>query len=290
MPDEPLLPGHPSERVRDPELRTMETDISTFLKSTKPTLLSIAAMEGGVAAHHERQQRTHVVFSALAIALIMVIAILIAVFIWGRRIPEIIAPVPPPIPPPAAFLFFENIQDFTVGAATPELWAVFPEAARWPRPENSFTRIIIGVRRENAAPAAMSARQFFETLGANPPGDLLRATEPLPQWFLYHQAAGPRLGMTLAVKDETLALRALDLWEPTLERDLAVLLMGASATGTATAWHPASFSNIEYRWRALDPDRDIGIGALYFPAKRRIIMATSEESLRAVIARLLDER
>jgi len=290
MPDEPLLPGHPSERVRDPELRTMEADISTFLKSTKPSLLSIAATDGGVAAHQGRTKRTNVVFSVIAIALIMVIAILTAVFIWGRRIPEIITPVPPLIPPPAAFLFFENIQDFTVGTSTPELWAVFPEAARWPLPEHSFTRIILNIRRPNATPAAMNARQFFETLGANPPDELLRATAPLPQWFLYRQAAGPRLGMSFAVGDEALARQALDRWEPTLERDLATLLMGATATGTATAWQSSSFRNIEYRYRALDPGRDIGIGALYVAAKRRIIIATSEESLRAVIARLLDER
>lgn len=290
MPDEPLVPGHPSERIRDPELRTMESDISTFLKAEQPTLLSVAADAGRMAAHRERKRKTNILFSALAIGLIMVIAILVAIVVWERRIPDIITPVPPPIPPPAAFLFFENIQDFTIGTTTQELWAVFPEAARWPRPENSFTRIIIGIRRPNADPAAMSAKQFFETLGANPPAGLVRATEPLPQWFLYHQPSGPRAGMALAVKDEAMARRGLDLWEATMERDLAVLLMDAAAAATTTDWQSASFRNIEYRWRALDPERDIGVGFLYFTAKRRIIMATSEESLRALIARLLDER
>ena len=268
----------------------METDVSEFLKSTKPTLLSLAAREGGIPEHRGRERRQNILFAVVAIALIIIIAILIAVFVWGRRIPEIVVPVARPVPPPAAFFFFENIQDFTVGTSSPELWAIFPEATRSSRPENSFTRITIGVRRANATPAAMSADQFFQTLGVTPPEELLPAVEPLPQWFLYHQATGPRLGMTFAVTDETLARRALDLWEPTLERDLTVLLLGAAATGTATAWQSSSFRNIEYRYRALDPGRDTGIGVLYFAAKRRIIMATSEASLRAVITRLLDER
>lgn len=290
MPDEPLVPGRPSERVRDPELRTMESDLSEFLKSTKPTLLSIASRKDGGASHATKERSRNILFSVAAIALIVVIAILITVMVWGRRIPEIVAPIPRPIPPPTAFLFFENIQDFTVGTSTAELQAIFPATAQWSRPENSFTRITIGVRRENATPAAMEFRQFFDALGVNPPSELLPAVDPLPQWFLYHQTSGPRFGMAFTVQNELSARRVLDLWEPTLERDASVLLMGAVATSTATPWQSFTFRNIEYRWRALDPERDIGIGTLYFAAKNRIIIATSEASLRAVITRLLDER
>src|SRR3989338_2997924 len=102
MPDDVLLPEHRSERVRDPELRTIETDVSAFLKSTKPTLLSLAAREGGIPEHRGRERRQNILFAVVAIALIIIIAILIAVFVWGRRIPEIVVPVARPVPPPAA--------------------------------------------------------------------------------------------------------------------------------------------------------------------------------------------
>ena len=47
-----------------------------------------------------------------------------------------------------------------------------------------------------------------------------------------------------------------------------------------------SYRNIEFRFREAVAGQDRGIGYLYFPARRRIIMGTSTQSLRAAIDRL----
>lgn len=56
------------------------------------------------------------------------------------------------------------------------------------------------------------------------------------------------------------------------------------------AIHASSYRNIDYRYLAIDPEFDFGFGYLVFPARRAIVMATSEEAIRAIITRLFESR
>lgn len=278
---------------REPAIRTMKSDIAEYLKKTKPSLVSLLAKQS--AADETRYTKTAVsriwpkIFLGLA-AVAVVAAGGFFVYLYLYLNNEEPPPSDQPEPAPAALIFYEQSRETTIGESRRE----FTQALAAAREENgargTFERLILRQRNESGTNPVIGVERFFELAETRPPSGLVaNAVEP-PQLLIYRQNDGPRLGILLKIEDSDRALEWLRQWEADMQTNFAFAFFGNPPPATLEAFSDRTYKNVDFRYLKLEAGRDLGIGYLVFPARRLIIIATSEETLRLALNRLFENR
>lgn len=276
----------PTEQpTREPAIRTMRSDVSEFLKTTKPSLVSLLTRQAQWDEYRPAPRR--------ALRWVLIAAALGALGLAGSaiwylgRAPS--APSPAAtraVPPP--FIFFEETHDVHPSAARP-LSLRLTASAGAPGTPGSLLRLIVRTREGETAPVP-DLRQLLELAGGRAPAGLTEAADTPPQLFAYRSSSGPELGLMIEVKNPARALQALLAAEPSLAGDLGFLFGGASPPLSFAPYLDSAYRNISFRYLKLDAARDRGFGYLLFPSQRLIVMATSAGAIRATIDRLFENR
>lgn len=295
MPREPLRLGGTDSREKEKTpalIRTMRSDIAEFLKTAKPALFERTVRQSELPRGIRKTPLALKIFGVLIILGVLAGGGFLAYQILTPPPPPPAPPPPPPPPPaPQPFLFFESSQEVFSLRAGHELAGALAVARHSALP-GEFHRIVLRIPDEAGTRQIPEAREFFSLIGATPPEDfLLTLTQP-PQFFAYSGAqSAPALGILLSTSDPPGASRALARWEPRLAEELSPIIAaspaGAAAT-TSLTFSSASYRNISYRFRALEPDQDRGLGYFAFPAQNLIVIAASEETLRRTIDRMFE--
>lgn len=272
------------EGKQRPAIRTMRSDVSEFLKTSKPSLVSLLARQ---AEASQPQSARHgetlpLKFIALGIGALLVIIGGAIIFLKFSAAPPVPAAPEAAAPPPD--IFYEETDEITVVPARRDLLDALKKAGRAARPAGSFTRLVVRIKTRDSSPL-LDLREFLNLLGAKAPPDFTDGVSGPPQFFIHQGNSGYRLGVIVEAKNPARAMQGLLSWEPSMERDLEALF-SVPPPADLKPFRDLTYRNIDFRYHNPEAGQDGGIGYLYFPAKRRIIIATSEESLRLVIQRL----
>lgn len=284
-----------NQRAKEPSIRTMRSDMAEFLRKTKPSLvalLSRQAQADEARGFGPRDSR----FSALKIILAVIILALAAAggfFLYQYLRPRL-WPQPPPAPSPVSFppsfIFFESVTETVLDQEQRALASLLKKAGEESQPAGTFRRIVIRSRNETAGNPVIETGSFFGLMSDRVPAGFLKAARGLPQFFIYQQSSGPRFGVMAEVSDSGLAIGAFSSWEPSMQKDLELFFLGSPPPATFDGFQSLTYKNLDFRYLKIERDRDAGLGYLYFPARRLIIIATSEEAIHLAINRLLESR
>lgn len=276
---------------RPPAIRTMRSDVSEFLKSGRPSLVSLLTRELASEAGRfpgRRRPRAALRLLAAAVALAAVLAAGLFALLGRSRAPPPTSAPEAALPPPA--IFYEATSEVTIGNGA-ELPRRLSEAGQSAQPVGSFRRLSIRLGSAAARrPPALAEFLLFIGARSLAESDLGGAAEGPPQFFVYRGQSGPRFGLIVGVRSPARPLAALFSAEPSLVTELTPLFLAGPPPATLGGYEDRTYRNLDYRYLPLDPAQDLGLGYLYFPANRRIIIATSEETVRLTVNRLLEDR
>ncbi|MBI2055619.1 MAG: hypothetical protein HYT42_01870 [Candidatus Sungbacteria bacterium] len=279
--------------AREPTIRTMKSDIAEFLKKTKPSLISILVKQ--TRADESRQTASGPArVKKLTLILSGILAILLGasgLFFYIRYLkpqPRELKTTAAEDPAPA--IFYEETDKISVTASQSRLIAGLNAANEKAQAVGTFRRLVIRISDNAGLDAPISVSDFFALAGASPPPRLYEAASGPGQFFIYREHSGPRLGIMFATANAARTIEALRMWEPSMPSDFALLYFGQPPQVSLEAFEDLVYRNIDFRYLALDAEKDSGLGYLYFPAKNLIIISTSEEALKLTINRLFESR
>lgn len=282
---------HSTPERRDPVIRTMRSDISEFLKTGQPSLVSLLARQAQMdeSLREGRVPRRWLNRTSATVVSILLIGG-IAAYYFTSVTPTGPLPAPPPAEGSTPAIFYDATVELAVGRTRRELIDLLRAAGQGAGTTNAFRRLAIGIRSAGGTALPISLREFFELAGTNPPTDLTSNHERPPQFFIHLQApnpraAGSRFGILIFPRNPARVIAALHAAEASLQRDLEPLFLGTPAPFSLAPFEDRTWRNIGYRYLALEENAQ-GIGYLHFPAKRIIVIATSEETIRRTIDRI----
>ncbi|MBI4160070.1 hypothetical protein HY504_02795 [Candidatus Wolfebacteria bacterium] len=279
---------------RDPAaIRTMKSDIAEFLKKTKPSLISILAKQ--TRADESRQTaRGPAKAKKLTLILSGILIVLLGgsgLFFYIRYLkPQPREPKITAAQDPAPAIFYEETDKISVTESQSRLMAGLNAAKEKAQAVGTFRRLVIRISDNAGLDAPISVSDFFALAGASPPPRLYEAASGPGQFFIYREHSGPRLGIIFATTNAARTTETLRMWEPSMPSDFALLYFGQPPQVSLGAFEDLVYRNIDFRYLALDPEKDSGLGYLYFPAKNLIIISTSEEALKLTVNRLFESR
>ena len=287
---------------KEPAIRTMKSDVAEFLKKTKPSLVSLLVKQTqadkarltGQGGYAGEESGGHWLMKLALVLVGMALAAggVFAVYIYLQK-NKSLPPSPKPTSggAPAALIFFEDVAEPTVAGERRELLTILDDAGKENQPVGTFRRLVMRTRNGSGGNAVMGLGEFFRMAAAgNPPRNFLETAKGLPQFFIYRQSSGPRFGIMFETADPEKTLQALRFWEPAMQSDLEAFFLGNPPPASFNGFQDLIYKNLDFRYLKISPDNDAGLGYLYFPARRLIIISTSEESLRLVINRLFESR
>ena len=264
----------------------MRSDISEFLKTTKPSLISILARQ--VQEGEERPPSPNRLWLWLSLGALAAAAAGGGFWYFraGHGAPE---PAPAARATPAPFVFFETTNDTAIAPTRQALRTALAASGQTGAP-GSFQRIIVRIKDDTGPDAIPDLSRLLAVAESHPPAALAESIAGPPQLFRYQAASGAEFGLMAETRNPARALQSLLTAEPSLARDFDFLFTGNPPPQAFAPYQDLIYRNISFRYLNLDPNRDRGLGYLLFPARRLIVMATSEATMRTVIDRLFETR
>jgi hypothetical protein len=272
----------------EPMIRTMKSDVATFLKTNKPSLVSILAEQARTEGPIIERSSHHIFWSfflgALTLAVLGTIGTL-----WYVNSKHTPPPSTSEIVTPAPFFFYERVTELAIPRSRKDLLSALQRASG-SAPIGSFERLVIRAADPAQGNPILGIGDIFVILGIESPLGFTDSITGPPQLFIYQERSGPRFGMILETRNPSRVLQALFSWEPSIQHDLNAFFLGASAPSTLRPFLDMTYRNTDYRYLSIDQGRDLGIGYLQFEARHLIVITTSEESLRLTLNRLFENR
>lgn len=189
------------------------------------------------------------------------------------------------IEPPVSLITTENSEIISIeeGKEATLLIEIEKKAAEF-QERNTFRRILvkkIGSSKDYFLPT----KEIFEALGINIPTNIADNLKEDNTLFLYSQETGNRLGIIIKAENIDNLNTYLGTWEETMVEDLKPIFLDLSYQITAeSAFRVSEYGEIPFRYINL-PDSSLGIA--YSWVNDKLIIATSKESFRSAIDRLL---
>ncbi len=286
----PAAGSDPAAR-HEPTIRTMESDVAELFRDKKPTLGSIVrTTEPGEIAHRDRGRRV-----AVIAGIVLAVAALGGAGAYVFFLKTGVTPEPPK--PVAPEPFFATEATRTV-AADPgdrlQLFRLLDEAARAEGRSGTMTRIVI---KSATTTVDGKTEDYYYSLAdlirayrIGAPATLVERTKTDLMVFFHYPASGARFGVAAKTNDSARTFRDMLEWESTMPSALAPFLFGEEVPAVIPPFKDMAYRNIDWRWAAFYPEKDIGIGYAVFPAKNYLIITTAQSTMEKTIDRLFDAR
>ena len=270
---------------KGPNIRTMKSDISEFLASTKPSLVQILTtqVEAERAAEDEgpKVRQTARIFAAVGIILIVG-----TLGYLGYRyfLPSSSEEAGTLIPQP----FFSVDKSVTVEYKTGRsLMPSILDNAKVVESRGVIKRLVaLGVSSDNQKVSQLATEAFLKAAGIEMPSGIYPALADTLMPLYYRGEFGTRLALVIKTNDPARAFDQLFRNEPELANWWSALFLGENVAPRIIPFEDRVYKNISYRILALDTARDLQMVYAIFPAKNYLIITSSEEPLRVIINRL----
>ena len=275
-------------------VRTMKSDVSEFLASTKPSLIKILSnqieeeragrgVKPSLGAHYAGK-------IGAALVILASIGVLAAggyvAFRLFKKAPEQTANVLIPQP------FFRTELSETMDLS--ELRGGSPgeklsRSARIKETGDLMKRLIILTENDGGEPLrAVNAEEFFEAVDIRGTPAFLKTLSG-PVMPLSHKSAGrTRFAVLLLTNDANRARAELLRDEHNLAFEWPVIFLDQKPEIKILPYEDRIYRNISYRIAPFDPVNDLQLAYGVFSAKDYLIFASSEETFRAIINRLYE--
>lgn len=292
MPDQPLNPSlpKPAEEASPSQkqsIRTMKSDVETFFKTTKPSLIQIIGKEAKIpVARPVAGERKIINYRLILFAGIALLA-------GGFLVFFLISPKSekskPKLFPPTPFFATESSRTVSVRSDDRSLFLrLIEDSVREREREGTIKRVLIKLR-DGPKERFATVTDFFKFYKIEPPGGFLAYTEQVLMPFVYYGGDGARFGLSFRTSDPDRAMRDLLLWEPSLLRDLAPLFFDETPETVIAPFEDRIYRNIDWRFLKLSQTEDLGITHTVFPAGNVVVIITGKEAMETVINRLFSK-
>lgn len=281
-------PEHPHQGEQA-NIRTMKSDISEFLKDTKPSLIQMITAEEPrrIAEEIEEDERPKRRPAGL-IALIGVLMLLLGAggfFAYRLLRPATTQEATLKIPQP----LFSVEKSSTVRITSRESATPYEKSLNRGDVSDrsgSITRIIPLFSEDSAATRALSAVEFLAAADIRLPSKAVSRLEGSYMPILFRLGQSWRQGLILKISDRQRVFEALLEEEPSMAQHWASLFPNRLPPTRIVPFEDREYRNVGYRILPLDPSSDVQLAYGFFSAKNYLIVTDSEEAFRAVINRL----
>ena len=276
-------------RKSAPSIRTMKSDISEFLKTSKPSLISVLARQTQWEEYRDEKIKP-AWFKILAVpfaAGVIVAGVAIIYFQFVRREAPVIGDKSIV---PTALIFFEDTKEINIGKTRRELTTALAALGRSRGTIGSLNRLVVMVKNDAGAKQVIESEEFFRLASSEAPPAFSENISAPPQFFVYSQNSGPSFGMLTEARNPPRALQDLLAEEPALQQKLQFMFLGSPPPSALEPFRDMTYKNIDFRYLDMDPVREAGIGYMHFPPKRLIVITTSLKAMRLTIDRLFENR
>lgn len=275
-------------------VRTMKSDISAFLKETKPSLVQLLAtqVESERAATEDRSP--HRLQSAIIILISLAFLAGIGILVWQKFLfPSQNQNSSLAIPQPFFSVETSATIEHRAGslpaqAGQPSLTETIKAAALITEKVGTMKRILVLDAKKDSR----------ETLGAN---DLLREAGIImpkettlalsgPVMLVSHRTPhGMRLAVVVKTSDVRRVFEGVLRSERTILPDWRGLFLNPPPEAKTSTFEDHDYRNLNYRSLTLDTGSDLTLIYGMFPAKEYLVIATSKETFQEIINRLFED-
>lgn len=265
-----------------PHIRTMRGDVGRLFQKDERQLAEELAGTFGqehLSSGVRPQQKKRAVTIAIATVLILGAGGVAFFTLVPKRF--VSDQIPRPSPAPAPLFVTEAAREVTA-ATSHELISAIAATLALPGPKHTFTRLNARITEDNRF---ANIPDLFPSETLMPPAlnDLLKTPAMIA---VYHGPDGNRLVLAARVSDAERAFFNMVGWEAAFQAALRSEFPPTSAT--FAGFNDLSYRNIDGRYSPfLDHDR-AGAGYAVFPATKILLIANSDDALKAVIDRLFD--
>lgn len=266
----------------------MQSDVSEFLKETKPSLIQILTTQVEAERAREENPGRNVRAFITAAIIIGVIAILFGIgyFFSGYFRKAAVENAAPLIPQP----FFSVEKSLTIetaaeiGSIADEIKNKISEAG----PNGTITRLVFLKKAGSGELEALGVADFLKSARIDMPLGIASTLVESAMPVYYTGTNGVHLAIVFKTSDPERALDQLLKGEPALETAWSPIFLNEAAHASLASFEDASYRNINYRILKLDAAKDLNIIYSVFLAKHYLIITPSEETLKVVIDRLFN--
>ena len=292
MLEEALTPQPPPRNPTN--IRTMKSDVSQFLKDTKPSLIKLLStqIEEERGAIRPRVSENKNIAGSIGLILIALVAlgVLGAGGYFGY---QYIKPAPPVqtnvLVPQALFAvdISETIQVDSVSAGT--LTGKLQSVANSLAAGAGLKRLVILKADGSGTSRSISAEDFLKAAEINATALVSKTfTTPIMPVF-YKASSGTRMGLIVGTDDPERVRAEFLSREPSIAFDWAAIYLNQKPQlAISTPYQDKIYRNISYRSVTFDVAGDNGIVYSIYPAKKYFIITSSEEMFKVIINRLYE--
>ena len=281
----------------------MKTDLQDIVRETKMSLVRAASMEMSKKAQETQRAMFEKPREGVARkTILMVLSIIILLGLGGGAIFGLYilthrSSTPIPSNDSPSVLFVENNMALALGETSPTVRQILADIIRQQGPAGSILQIIPTLVPGDGGGGTRNATlaEFFSTLGARVPGDLMRAV-PGDFFLGIHMADVPSPVFIIPVSSYDRAFAGMLLWESSISTDLSSLFRQVSPMTTSPhdgTLVPRRFHDLimrNYDVRVLSDDAGKAVLYYSFVTPGILIVFSSPYSFAEVLSRLQAER
>lgn len=277
------------ENTKAANIRTMKSDVSEFLKETKPSLIQLLTTQVDSSELPRRERPIKTAPAIYAIYALSVLAAIGAIGLggyFGYRYfskpakDQATVVIPPP------YFSVEKTISAPVNAQT-SASSQIRKAVLNLDTKYLLTRMVLLTGEEGAA-RSITPQEFIQSSGIAMPFSIISSFTGAPMLLYYRTANGPRFAVVMKTNDPNRVLEQLLRVEDGLVQNWSPLFLNDTPPNSLVSSEDRTYRNISYRIIPLDPVRDIQLLYAIYPAKNYLIMSVSEEGFRLIINRLYE--
>ena len=280
-------PPPPAPPRPEPAIRTMHSDVSEFLATTKPSLVSLLVRQAQWEEYHSSPRPTHRQMAVGALALGLGLAIAVLFLIWSVRGPGRGGPQPGS-GASSPFLAYDSTETITVAEGNERFIAAINAIGQSRHSAGAFERLDFRLQTLSGRKEPLALAAFLDLALIRLPAAVAENAAGSPQFFRYQAASSVDFGIAVELQNAGHALASLRAAEPSLARDLQPLFLGVTPPPTLAPFENRTYRNIDFRYLPMDAEGKRGIGYVYLSAKRLLIMTTSADAMNHVIERAFE--
>lgn len=267
----------------------MDSDISNLLKKEKTSLIDLLSKKGSTENTNTETYTVKKSWKNLLLPITVTIVLILAVstagyFSYKYFFKGVKVQIIPPGEKTAGHISYESEYDLILKNKS-EYSEKLNEAAADGTRFGSIKKINVKISNEGINKATF--KDLLKIWEAVPPVDLEFIALPDVQQFIYYSDTRPALITAVKISDAPRALASMLSWEPRMPAELGEFLLTAKPDFSIVFFEDKIHEGVSYRFGKMSFSEDFGLGYFVQSQKNLLVIASSEESIRISISRLL---